>query len=153
MNGMNIKGIAWDYQGDGYPLLLIRQELKKYDGCLLVFDLTEKTSFDILQRYLDEIKEQTQETFVCLLVGNKKDQKSKKEVTQKDVEEFMNRERKIIGYLEVSAKTGENVHTAFVTLLSAMTLHIIEGEPIRLTRPTLTDEENRERRRRCRDRC
>ena len=54
---MNIKVIAWDYQGDGYPMPLIRQELKKYDGCLLVFDLTDKTSFNILQEYLDEIKE------------------------------------------------------------------------------------------------
>ena len=151
---MNIKVIAWDYQGDGYPMPLIRQELKKYDGCLLVFDLTDKTSFNILQGYLDEIKEQTQETFVCLLIGNKKDQKSKREVTQKEVEELMNRERKIIGYLEVSAKSGENVQQGFEALLGAMTLHIIEGEPIRLTRPTYTDEENRERMRtRCRDRC
>ena len=89
-----------------------------------------------------------------MLIGNKKDQKSKREVTQKEVEELMNRERKIIGYLEVSAKSGENVQNGFEALLGAMTLHIIEGEPIRLTRPTYTDEENRERmRKKCRDRC
>ncbi|MHA2278338.1 MAG: Rab family GTPase [Candidatus Kariarchaeaceae archaeon] len=96
------------------------------DAAILVFDLTDRLSF---QKVTDWIKEycsasQNKKTPI-LIVGNKLDLKNQRKISLIDIQSVLllirynpQVEGRIIGYAETSAKTGENVKTSFKNLTS-----------------------------------
>jgi len=80
----------------------------KAAGALLVFDVTNKNSFENITKWLQELKNYN-ENCVVVIAGNKTDLKS--EVTTKEIKAFASE----IGVksIEMSAKKGVNVVEAF----------------------------------------
>ena len=78
---------------------------------MLTFDLTNRKTFEKLNSFLEETMSNASSNLVIMLVGNKSDLKDKREVTRDEANEFA--ERMNMLYIEVSAKTGENVQNAF----------------------------------------
>lgn len=82
--------------------------LRSTDGMLLVYDITSKESFDMLEDWYEEARKFGE--FPVVVLGNKTDLESK-EVPKEAGEDFA---KKInADFFEVSALTGSNVKEAF----------------------------------------
>lgn len=89
---------------------------KKADCCLLVYDITNKDSFDQCKEYYNEkIKECAKKNIQVIVLGNKADLESKREVPSELGANFA-LENKYI-FMETSCTKNENVYDAFETLI------------------------------------
>ena len=88
--------------------------LKGTDGVILVFDITNKGTFELLEIWLDELKDTNKADISKVLIGNKCDLTNERQV---DIEEAKNLAKKInCNYYEASAKTGQNINEALEKL-------------------------------------
>ena len=86
-----------------------------------MFDLTDAESFKNIENWINEINKNTNSDSVCkILIGNKSDLSSKRAVSFEEASEYAKKHG--MKYIEVSAKTGENVVEAFLSLCTD-TLH------------------------------
>jgi GTPase SAR1 family protein len=83
-------------------------------GVFIVFDLTSKISFDSIRNWNRQVKKNTDENIQRWLLGNKADLKDERAVLQESIKEIC--EELEMKYLEVSAKTGDGVNTAFMNM-------------------------------------
>ena len=102
----------WDTAGQERFRAIARGYLRESNGIFLVFDLTDQTSFDDLDLWLDEINNSDIDDKICvkMLIGNKLDCENRK-VDEETAQKFA--EEKNMKYLSVSAKDGLNIITMF----------------------------------------
>ena len=89
------------------------------DGVLILYDITQKESFDHLPDWIDQVRTNTRRCRKIILVGNKCDLTEERVVAYRTARDFA--EERGITLLEVSAKDGTNVEVTFVTLAVAIT--------------------------------
>ena len=87
------------------------------DCCAVVFDLTDRASWDNLDKWIKGFKEEVSEGFPFLLIGNKSDLTHERQVTETMVRVWREDYPEIIGYVESSAKSNENVEQIFESLI------------------------------------
>ncbi|SBS91070.1 ras-related protein Rab-2, putative [Plasmodium malariae] len=80
-------------------------------GALLVYDITRRETFNHLNRWLDEVRQNSNPHMAIILVGNKCDLE-RREVSVEEGAQFA-RQNGLI-FLETSAKTAKNVEEAFI---------------------------------------
>lgn len=83
-------------------------------GALLVFDLTNKQSFDSIEHWIEEIGKNAPSDCVMMLAGNKSDLKEGRIVSVQETVGLAQKNN--IENYEVSAKTGNNVALVFEML-------------------------------------
>ena len=83
-------------------------------GIIVVYDVTDMDSFHNVKQWLNEIDRYATENVNKLLVGNKCDLVSKKQVDYENAKEFA--DKLDIPFLETSAKAATNVEKAFLTM-------------------------------------
>ena len=107
-----LKMYIWDTAGQERFRSLTRGYLRESDGIFLVFDLSDKQSFDDITFWLNEVNSSDVDKKMCviMLVGNKLD--SEKKVIDKETANKYAEENKM-KYLEVSAKDGINIFSMF----------------------------------------
>lgn len=98
----------------------MRNHYKNSNGVLLVFDLTDKKSFENCQYWWEEIQRNCETDPKVILVGNKLDYVSdngiNRAVTTEEAKAFAQVNNMM--YEETSALTQKNVKNAFIRLLS-----------------------------------
>ncbi len=116
----------WDTCGQERFRSIGKIYYKGAQGALLVFDLTDRKSLDSLPGYVEDFKNNcSRPDAVCVLVGTKADLQP--EVTFKEATAFAQTHG--IRYFETSAKTGQNVESAFEPiLLAALTSESIDNQ-------------------------
>ena len=83
---------------------------KRADGIILVFDITNRNSFNTLKNFwLKDVN--SHGNFPKIVVGNKKDLENIRVIKNEDIEK--NKEFNEIECFETSAKTKENIETIF----------------------------------------
>lgn len=90
----------------------------KSNGGIFIFDITNKSSLSDINTWITNFRnasEGKKNDIPILLLGNKIDLEDKREVTQKHGLELVEK-YDLFDFLEISAKTGENVENAFVIL-------------------------------------
>ena len=101
----------WDTAGQEKYRSMTRGYLRDAYGIFLVFDLSQKKSFESLNSWLEEINNSDiKKKCVKILVGNKLDFEPK-EVDRDAVNKFAEENR--MKYMEVSAKNGINIDAMF----------------------------------------
>lgn len=83
---------------------------KNTDGFIIIFDLTSKESFKLVDSYLKKAKEYSDNS-EFLLIGNKMDLKENRQVDFNIANDFALKNNLL--YFEVSSKTGENISPSF----------------------------------------
>nr|CAI39364.1 rab_A39 [Paramecium tetraurelia] len=111
VNGMNIKLQIWDTAGQENFRSIIRSYYRSAIGALLVYDITNKNSFHNLQRWMEEIKNNGNANMVIVLCGNKIDLES--EQLALILQGWQYAQSQSLIFLEISAKQGINVQSAF----------------------------------------
>ena len=104
--------------GSGNSAGLMRAYYSSAVGCLLVYDVTRRETFQNLSARLHAIKSSAHPQVVVTLVANKVDLDAKRTVTTEEGERFA-RDKGLI-YMETSAKTASNVEETFVGLTKAI---------------------------------
>ena len=84
--------------------------LKGANGAILVFDITNKETFDLILRWVDDINQNNKTNTSKLLFGNKSDLTEIRQVLYEEAEQLAQK----LGckYIEGSAKSGENINEA-----------------------------------------
>ncbi|TRZ03066.1 hypothetical protein DNTS_029871 [Danionella cerebrum] len=123
---VKVKVKVWDTAGHDRFWRLIQDMVPMSSGCLLVFDLSNRISFNYIKsRYSDVRRQAHPYSLLFLLVGHKCDSE-KREVSQEEIQEFA---RDVdIPYIEVSARTGHNAEEAFKLLARRIYYGYIKGE-------------------------
>jgi Ras-related protein Rab-11A len=112
----NIKTQIWDTAGQDRFKALSSAYYRGSYGALLIYDITKKSTFSNIDKWLKEVKEHTSEDTEILLVGNKCDLESLRSVS---VEEGLDYAKKHnFSFIETSALDSTNVELAFFTLIN-----------------------------------
>lgn len=77
-----------------------------------MYDITRRDTFNHISTWLDEVKQNGNSDMVIILIGNKSDLDSKRQVSKEEGERFA-KENGLI-FMETSAKTAENVEESFL---------------------------------------
>ncbi|XP_054774340.1 ras-related protein R-Ras2-like [Lytechinus pictus] len=92
------------------------QYMRTGDGFLLVFALSNRTSFDEIYKYHRQIlRVKDRDEFPMILIGNKADLEDSRVVSAQEAKELGNELK--LKYLEASAKTRMNVDDSFFELV------------------------------------
>lgn len=115
----NVKLQVWDTAGQERFRTLARAYLRGAHGCIGVFDVSQPSTLERLQTWLDEFRQENPKmcSKCCIIVGNKSDLPPP-HVTEEQVQEITRKYD--CEYVPVSAKTGLDVHKVFETLAVAM---------------------------------
>jgi len=103
----------WDLGGQDTFENLRKLYLEGSKGALVIFDLTNRESFEKLGAWIQDFRESQEEKPFCL-IGNKADLKDQIVVTEEEAR-LLAKEHGV-NLIITSAKTGENVEKAFVNL-------------------------------------
>uniref|UniRef100_A0A7S2Z8R1 Uncharacterized protein n=2 Tax=Rhodosorus marinus TaxID=101924 RepID=A0A7S2Z8R1_9RHOD len=104
----------WDTAGQERFRTIAAAYYRGAQGIIIVYDVTNKQSFENVEMWLSEVNKYGSGDVNKLLVGNKSDLTSKREVETEKGKELA--ESNGMKFLETSAKTAENVEEAFLTM-------------------------------------
>ena len=101
----------WDTAGQERFRSLIPSYIRDSSVAVVVFDLTNKQTFDNVNKWSDDVRAERGAEAIIVIVGNKSDKVEERSVTS---EEGQNKAKELDAmYVETSAKTGDNIKTLF----------------------------------------
>ncbi|XP_075421830.1 ras-related protein Rab-26 [Ascaphus truei] len=114
VDGVKVKLQIWDTAGQERFRSVTHAYYRDAHALLLLYDVTNKTSFDNIQAWLTEIHEYAQKNVVIMLLGNKVDSTHERVVKIEDGERLAKEYG--VPFMETSAKSGLNVDLAFIAI-------------------------------------
>ena len=106
-----VKLQLWDTAGQEKYKSMVSSYYRGANVALVVFDLTDHSSFDSLPIWIENYYKNGPEQKNIILIGNKKDMVEERKVTQEEAELFSETNNMI--YFETSAKEGDNIEYVF----------------------------------------
>nr|CAD7392341.1 unnamed protein product [Timema cristinae] len=119
LDGKRVKLQLWDTSGQGRFCTIIRSYSRGAQGILLVYDITNKWSFDGIDRWLKEVEEHAPGV-PKVLVGNRLHLAFKRQVGASQAETYALKNH--MAFFEVSPLCDFNIRESF-SELSRMALH------------------------------
>lgn len=110
---LTVKLQIWDVAGQSRFQILRPMYYRGSSGGILVFDVTRRRTFIVLEEWLDELYKAINKTIPIILVANKTDLPDRV-VEPSEGREFADKHN--MPYLESSAKTGEGIVDIFQAL-------------------------------------
>lgn len=114
--GRVIKAQIWDTAGQERYRAITSAYYRGAVGALLVYDISKRTSFENVERWLTELRDHAERNIVVLLVGNKSDLKHLRSVRQEEATSYAEREG--LAFMEASALDATNVDEVFHKILT-----------------------------------
>lgn len=106
----------WDTCGQETYHSLVKSFYRSALCTFIVFSLDDEDSFNQVNKWLDEINSNNVNESIKVLIGNKLDNFQERKISKETIEQFC-KEKHIENYYETSAKTGENVHELFKSIV------------------------------------
>ena len=118
-NGQEIKVKITDTAGQERYHAIAANYIKKANGILLVYDITNKDSFENVNKWAQEIRDKSEDSIPIVLIGNKLDLEEERCINKEEGEEFAKKYCDGgIKFYETSCKTGANVNEAIDDLVN-----------------------------------
>ncbi|KAJ7987688.1 hypothetical protein DPEC_G00329070 [Dallia pectoralis] len=114
IDALKVKLQIWDTAGQERFRSVTHAYYRDAHALLLLYDVTNKTSFDNIKAWLTEIHEYTQQDVVIMLLGNKADVTHERVVKREEGENLAKEFG--VPFMETSAKSGLNVELAFTAV-------------------------------------
>ena len=118
INDQVFKIEIWDTAGQERYKSITAAYYKGAKGALIVYDTTQKTSFENIDKWMSEIKEKSSKDMKLMIIGNKIDLKDERQV---ETDEALAKAQTLDApIMETSALDATNVKEAFYDLLKEM---------------------------------
>ena len=114
-----IKLQIWDTAGQERYKSITSAYYKGSKGAFVVYDISRKNTFDNVDKWINELKNNGSEDVFIMLVGNKADLKDQREISEEDVKKKA--ELYNVAFCETSALEGKNIEYAFEYLINEIT--------------------------------
>jgi Ras-related protein Rab-1A len=111
VNNKKVKLQLWDTAGHERFRTITTSYYRGAHGIATVFDLTNRESFEHVEKWLEEINKYAKENVMRFLIGNKSDLANERQVSYEEVRALANKLN--IYYVETSAKNNVNVSDFF----------------------------------------
>ena len=111
INGRMAKLQIWDTAGQDSFKSITRAYYRGSAAALICYDITNRDSFENLEGWLHECKSNGNQEMTLVLVGNKIDLESEREVSMEEGQKFAEKNEML--FFETSAKTAERVGDLF----------------------------------------
>jgi Ras-related protein Rab-1A len=118
LNNTKIKLDIWDTAGQERFRGLAKNYFRGANGFILVYDITDKKSFDRLKGWINDAKEKACSDYKMIVVGNKKDCQEDRVISFDTLAEFGKKNNVL--FFEVSAKTGEGIEKIFNSMVEEL---------------------------------
>ena len=126
-DGKEIKLVLWDTAGQERFRSAAFKTIRSVQGIALVFDVTFKSSFENVEKWLNDIKENLDNPSLVLL-GNKIDlPKDKWQVTQEEIDELCNKKK--LKFYATSAKENKGINEAFTYISNVIYKKLEDKKP------------------------
>jgi len=114
VDGVRVKLAIWDTAGQEKFHALGPIYYRDSNGAILVYDITDRDSFDRVQNWVKELRKMLGEGIALVIVGNKCDLERQRKVTQEEAEAYA----KTVGaeHFNTSAKLNKGVKELFLEL-------------------------------------
>ena len=89
--------------------------IKKANGIIIMYDITNKSTFDSIPEILKTIEEEKGKDFPMILIGNKMDLENEREIKKEEAEELA--EKYGMEFFEISNKEGINIEKAGLSIV------------------------------------
>ncbi|CAN7054344.1 unnamed protein product [Brassica rapa subsp. trilocularis] len=110
-----IKAQIWDTAGQERFRAITSSYYRGALGALLIYDITRRTTFENIKKWLFELREFANPDTVVVLVGNKSDLRQSREVEEEEGKSLAESEG--LCFLETSALENVNVEEAFLVMI------------------------------------
>ncbi|XP_031264496.1 ras-related protein RABA5b-like [Pistacia vera] len=111
IDGKEVKAQIWDTAGQERFRAVTSAYYRGAVGALVVYDITRRSSFDSIKRWLEELTTHCDTTVARMLVGNKCDLENIRDVSIEEGRSLAEEEG--LFFMETSALESTNVQTAF----------------------------------------
>ena len=115
IKGKKVKIQIWDTAGQERFKNITASYYRGGNGVILVYDITDRDSFEDLNSWLIEIEKNANKNIKKLLMGHNCDLEDKRQVSYKEGKDFATRNNML--FIESSAKKDINIKEAFDLLI------------------------------------
>ncbi|ODV91991.1 hypothetical protein CANCADRAFT_575 [Tortispora caseinolytica NRRL Y-17796] len=118
----------WDTAGQEHFRSITKSYFRNAAGCILVYDVTRRETFDNIQKWLDDVRDLASPNISICLVGNKIDMSNEsRQVSTEEAYEF-SKANKLTAFVEASAKTGDQVEKSYKLVADDIYSKIVSGQ-------------------------
>lgn len=125
IDGQPVKLQIWDTAGQERFRTITSSFYRGSNGIIMVYDVSNQESFDNIMKWLNEINKYATDDVVKLLVGNKCDLESQREVSYKTGKALANELN--VPFIETSAKDYKFVNQAFTIMINEIKKKVDKG--------------------------
>ena len=125
LDKFSVKVLIWDTAGQEKFQNIAKQYYKGANGVLLIYDISNRKSFERIDFWLKELKENNRiDELFLYLVGNKIDMEDKRVISFQEGEKYAKNNN--INFFEVSAKSGKGVTELFNNVINGVMENILK---------------------------
>ncbi|KAG5267995.1 hypothetical protein AALO_G00228260 [Alosa alosa] len=114
LGDINVALQLWDTAGQERYRSITKQFFRRVDGVVVIYDITVEESFHAVRPWLCNIQEAVGDDIPIMVLGNKMDMESEREVSLKEGHRLAEESHLI--FYEVSAYTGYNIMESLIHL-------------------------------------
>ena len=92
--------------------------IKKVNGIILIYDITDKSSFEVIPDWIESIQESKGSDFPLILLGNKLDKEDERKVSKEEGKNLADKYK--IEFFETSNKNGTNINEAGFAIVNTI---------------------------------
>ncbi|TFG26465.1 MAG: GTP-binding protein [Promethearchaeota archaeon] len=115
IENQNIRLNIWDFSGEQKFKFILPTYCKGADGAFLIYDITNRESFEDLRYWISFIKKYAK-NIPTMLIGTKLDLNEYRVVSKRNIKELI-KEFNPLSYIELSSKSGNNIEIPFNILV------------------------------------
>ena len=127
IEGKTIKLQIWDTAGQERFRTITSSYYRGAHGIIVVYDITDRSSYNNIQSWLQEVDRYACENVSKLLIGNKSDLEEKRVVSYTEAK--LKADEIGIPFIETSAKKSSNVEESFTRLAFEIRDRLLASQP------------------------